>query len=122
MYCDRANKKILVYIGSKTVECDGEPNTINVISKDKLKCPDYNMVCTSNIWCNNMFECIDKNSVTDENTFLLKTNLNQLQLKDNYNLHLDTSSKYSTQFADEESKYIWQNFILQLILFVFVLM
>ena len=27
------------------------------------------MVCTSEIWCNEMFDCIDKKSVTDEYTY-----------------------------------------------------
>ena len=27
------------------------------------------MVCTSETWCNEMFECIDKKSVTDYNTY-----------------------------------------------------
>ena len=130
MYCDRVNKKIRVYIGSKTVECDGEQKIISVTSSDSLNCPDYNMVCTSDIWCNNMFECIDKASLTDESTYLLKSDILHLQQKDNYNLNIDTSTKYNFQSIDnsnsfintKKNKYIGQKFILLFILFEFFFM
>ena len=125
MYCDRSNKKIIVYIGRETIECDGEQKIINVKSSDTLNCPDYNMVCTSDIWCNNMFECIDKESVTDENTYLYNTNYEQLKQMDDYKLNIYTSSKFGD--ADNgnnnlRAKYIWQIFIVQFILFIFAFM
>ena len=125
MYCDRSNKKIFVYIGRETIECDGEQKIINVKSSDTLNCPDYNMVCTSDIWCNNMFECIDKESVTDENTYLYNTNYEQLKQMDDYKLNIYTSSKFGD--ADNgnnnlRAKYIWQIFIVQFILFIFAFM
>ena len=126
MSCDRVNKKILVYIGNRIVECDGEQKIKYVSSSDTLNCPDYNMICTSDIWCNNMFECIDKESLTDENTYLLKSNILQLQQKDNYNLNIDTSSKYtitsgsitSNTFTNK-NEYLGSKFIVLFILFVF---
>ena len=36
------------------------------------------MVCTSEIWCNEMFDCIDKKSVTDYSTY----NYNPLEQND----------------------------------------
>ena len=126
MSCDRTNKKIIVYIGSQKIECDGEQKIINVNSSDTLNCPDYNMVCTSSIWCNNMFECIDKQSVTDENTYLYNTNYAQLKQMDNKKLNLYTSSKYSIQFGSNDNnimvKYTWKNFIAQFILLIFAFM
>jgi hypothetical protein len=126
MSCDRTNKKIIAYIGSQKIECDGEQKIINVNSSDTLNCPDYNMVCTSSIWCNNMFECIDKQSVTDENTYLYNTNYAQLKQMDNKKLNLYTSSKYSIQFGSNDNnimvKYTWKNFIAQFILLIFAFM
>ena len=126
MSCDRVNKKILVYIGNRIVECDGEQKIKYVSSSDTLNCPDYNMICTSDIWCNNMFECIDKASLTDENTYLLKSNILQLQQKDNYNLNIDTSSKYTIQSGSitsntftNKNEYLGSKFIVLFILFVF---
>ena len=126
MSCDRVNKKILVYIGNRIVECDGEQKIKYVSSSDTLNCPDYNMICTSDIWCNNMFECIDKESFTDENTYLLKSNILQLQQKDNYNLNIDTSSKYTIQSGSitsnsftNKNEYLGSKFIVLFILFVF---
>ena len=126
MSCDRENKKINVYIGNQMIECNGEQKIINTKYSDTLNCPDYNMVCTSDIWCNNMFECIDKASVADENTYLYNTNYEQLKQMDNYKLNLHTSSKYSIQFGNSNSenknimiKYTWEIFIAQFILLIF---
>ena len=69
--CDRKNKQIIVYINDLSVVCPSEGGTLKKIKgfKGKINCPKYNMICTSDIWCNEMFDCIDKKSVTDENTF-----------------------------------------------------
>ena len=46
--------------------------------KGKINCPKYNFICTSDIWCSDMFECIDKKSITDENSFSAKNRNNEL--------------------------------------------
>ena len=62
MECDKQNKKIKVYINDAQVICPGYETILNNPNglRGKLKCPDYNLVCTSDTWCNEMFECIDK--------------------------------------------------------------
>jgi len=59
-----------------------------------LLCPDYNMVCTSDIWCNNMYDCIDKKSTTDENTFYYISNKTKLLELDNEKLKVNDSSTF----------------------------
>ena len=70
--CDRENKQIIVYINDMSVICPFEGGILKKIEgfKGKINCPKYNMICTSEVWCNEMFECIEKKSVTDENSYL----------------------------------------------------
>ena len=42
-----------------------KPNGFN----GQIKCPDYNLVCTSKTWCNELFDCIDKKSEVDLDTY-----------------------------------------------------
>jgi hypothetical protein len=69
--CDRLNKNVIVFINDLNVTCPFKGGTLKKIKgfKGKINCPPYNMVCTSETWCNEMFECIDKKSVTDYNTY-----------------------------------------------------
>ena len=109
MTCDTINKKINVIIGEHTITCDGTKSEITNPDglQGTLKCPDYNMVCTSDVWCNDIFDCIDKQSTTDYKTFDYISNKNELKKRDEQHLAVD----------DNKNKYIWPNFIL---LFIFV--
>ena len=46
--------------------------------KGKINCPEYDLICTSDIWCNEMFECIDKKSITDEKTYIANNSVDDL--------------------------------------------
>ena len=37
--------------------------------RGKIICPDYNSVCTSEIWCNDPLDCIDKEVKADETSY-----------------------------------------------------
>ena len=80
MICDRLHKHVIVFINDLNVTCPFKGGTLKKIKgfKGKINCPAYNMVCTSEIWCNEMFDCIDKKSVTDYSTY----NYNPLEQND----------------------------------------
>ena len=81
MACDRTNKNIMVFINDLNVTCPENGGTLKKIKgfKGEINCPEYNMVCTSEIWCNEMFECIDRKSVTDYSTYInYKPNIEDL--------------------------------------------
>ena len=69
--CDRNLRQINVYIGNNKITCPknggilDNPNGI----KGQLKCPDYNTICTSNIWCNELFDCIEQKSLSYLDTY-----------------------------------------------------
>ena len=70
--CDRINKNLIVFINDLNVTCPYKGGILEKIKgfKGKINCPEYNMICTSEIWCNEMFECIDKKSMTDINSYI----------------------------------------------------
>jgi len=67
MECDTENKNIIVYVDDLNITCPFSGGVLEKIKgfKGKINCPSYYTMCTSDIWCNDMFECIDKKSVTD---------------------------------------------------------
>ena len=74
--CNRDKKTVQVYIGSSFVTC---PKNGGILSnpngfKGQIKCPNYDIVCTSEVWCNELFDCIDKKSTVDIKTFDYKKN------------------------------------------------
>ena len=86
--CDKFKKEIIVKIGTNKVICPGErKELINPDGfKGKIMCPEYNLVCSSEIQCNSMFDCINKKSTSIRNTYFylfsfgLKVNLYFLYL------------------------------------------
>lgn len=70
--CDSNNKKVIVTINGQKVECPTEGGVIELPAglDGSLDCPDYNQVCTASIWCNNMLECIRKESIADLSSYV----------------------------------------------------
>lgn len=85
--CDRENKKINIYIGDKTIICPGIEtilyNPEGLLGE--INCPDYNMVCTSEVWCNDLYDCINKRSTADISTYDYNSNKSALLLRDKFN-------------------------------------
>ena len=93
--CDKKGKQIKVHIGESVIIC---PKNGSIIENPdgfvgEIKCPDYNLVCTSETWCNEMFDCIDKKSLADPDTFIFKISqnngFNEAGNKEDYSLHLE---------------------------------
>ena len=72
--CDNINKKIIVNIGSSSVECPTSGGTLNNPSgfNGIIECPKYIDICSSdnNNICNDMFDCLNKKSKSDPDTYI----------------------------------------------------
>ena len=94
MSCEQ-NKQINVFIRDKVVNCPGydtiltNPNQL----EGEIHCPDYNIVCSSSIWCNDMFDCINKKSSANLNSYDYISNKSALIKKDNQNLLVSDNVK-----------------------------
>ena len=98
--CDRINKRIIVNVGDKNIICPGTKNVLNNPGEIKgtLTCPDYNMVCTTDKWCNNIYDCIDKQSESDLNTYDFISNRDELEKRDKENLNINSSFKFELKW------------------------
>lgn len=75
--CDKFEKQIIIKIEELKVICPGYSKKL----KDpdgflgEINCPDYNLVCSSKIQCNDMLDCINKKSIGLRSTyFYIKSN------------------------------------------------
>ena len=68
MYC--SDLSLTIQIGDDYLVCPREGGKI--IGEDfdgYLLCPDYNLICTGSVVCNDMFNCVDKNSNEKEESY-----------------------------------------------------
>ena len=75
--CDKFEKKIIIKIGTLKVICPG--NRTLITNPDgfigNITCPEYNLVCSSEVPCNDMLDCIRKKSTVARSTYLyIKSN------------------------------------------------
>jgi len=93
MECDQIGKTFSIYIGTKIITCPGNETVLNNPSglNGQIKCPNYNLVCTSKVWCNDIFDCIDKKSEADLSTYDYISNKLELQKREAKNLLIDDS-------------------------------
>ena len=69
IYC--SSKSLTIGIYNKYVVCPREGGNIEVEGYDGyLNCPDYNLICTGTVLCNDIFDCIDKKSLPNEESFI----------------------------------------------------
>ena len=70
--CDNTNKRIVVHYGSSSINCPTSGGTLTPSGfKGYLICPKYIDICSSESGklCNDMFECLDKQSKVEEDTY-----------------------------------------------------
>ena len=67
-YC--SSKSLTIQINNKYIVCPREGGNIKVEGYDGyLNCPDYNLICTGTVLCNDIFDCIEKRSLPKEDAF-----------------------------------------------------
>ena len=69
--CVSESRELNIYIGNSIVTCPERGTVLNNPPGfvGQIKCPNYNNICTSKKWCNELFECIDKKSEADLSTY-----------------------------------------------------
>ena len=69
IFCSDQSLTIKVYEQYIVCPRSGGKIQINGIYEGFIFCPDYNLICTGTVICNNMFDCIDKESEIKNNTY-----------------------------------------------------
>ena len=69
MFC--SSKSLTVQIFDEFIVCPREGGKVELTGKylGYIYCPDYNLICTGTTFCNDMFDCIEKESLSKEDTF-----------------------------------------------------
>ena len=68
MYCSK--KKLTIKIYDKYVVCPVTGGKVQVEDYNGfLFCPDYNLICTGTVFCNDMFDCVQKKSLAKSDTY-----------------------------------------------------
>ena len=68
MYC--SSSYLTIQINNDYIVCPRQGGNVKVNGYDgKMHCPDYNLICTGTVLCNNMFDCIEKKSLAKEDTY-----------------------------------------------------
>ena len=66
-YCSSSSLTVLIY--DQYIVCPRQGGNVKVEGYDgKIHCPDYNIICTGTVLCNDLFDCIEKKSMPKENT------------------------------------------------------
>jgi len=83
--CNYERKTTTVIIKGQTIECPMAGGLMENPSgfRGKIICPDYNSVCTSEVWCNDPLDCIEKNITADEKSYYYTYSL-PVKEKSNY--------------------------------------
>ena len=68
MHC--STSFLTIQINDDYIICPREGGNVELEGYDgQIHCPDYNLICTGTILCNDMFDCIDKKSEPKEDTY-----------------------------------------------------
>ena len=99
-----SEKSLTIQVGDEFIVCPQQGGPIkleaglNTNYSGILICPDYNLICTGTVVCNNIFDCAEKNSTVKNNTY----NYNYTQNED-VSIEIKSSSESSiTNIITEE--------------------
>ena len=69
MFC--SSKSLTVQMHDQYILCPRQGGKVEINGKYKgyLLCPDYNSICTGTKFCNDMFDCVDKESLAKEDIY-----------------------------------------------------
>ena len=81
MFCSERSLTIQIY--NQYVVCPRSGGKVRVDGNYEgyVFCPDYNLICTGTVLCNDIFDCIDKNSTIKESTYEYDYEIKTTQIK-----------------------------------------
>ena len=119
MFCSNRSLTIELYSDNKDdieyIVCPRKGGLIKIgIDKDNytnfkgyLFCPDYNLICTGTIFCNNLFDCIEKKSLNKGNLnydYNYSKNNNLIEITSSYKIQENLETFFNITEGFEESE------------------
>ena len=76
MFC--SSKSLTIQIYAQYIVCPRQGGKVEISGKYNgyLICPDYNLICTGTKFCNDMFDCVEKESLGKEDTYKYDYDIN----------------------------------------------
>ena len=76
MFC--SDKTLTIKINNEYIICPRQGGKIEIEGYDGfILCPDYNLICTGTIMCNDLFDCVEKKSLAKEAIYDYDINTSQ---------------------------------------------
>ena len=80
MFC--SERSLTIQVENEFIVCPRQGGIINVADEHSiftgyLICPDYNLICTGSVPCNNLFDCVEKESIVKDTTFYYDYTVNK---------------------------------------------
>ena len=66
-----SEKSLTIQINNQYIVCPRQGGKVELVGefKGELYCPDYNLICTGTVQCNDMFDCVEKESLAKNTTY-----------------------------------------------------
>ena len=95
-----SSKSLTIHVEDELIVCPREGGIIKIDNGDSnfegyLICPDYNLICTGSIVCNNLFDCVEKGSIVKDSTYDYDYTINQ-----NVSIEITSQNDASIKEAD----------------------
>ena len=69
IYC--SSSSLTIKVNNDYVVCPREGGNVKIYGYDGyINCPDYNLMCTGTVVCNDIFDCIEKKSLVKESSYI----------------------------------------------------
>ena len=111
-YC--SSKSLTIKINDLFVVCPRKGGNVEVEGFDGyINCPDYNLICTGTVLCNDIFDCIDKKSELkneslyyeyDSETFLQNSDLLELEATKGFEMSDDGKCPFNSSSCPAKSE------------------
>ena len=69
MFC--SEKSLTIQINDQYIVCPRQGGKVSISKNYEgyIYCPDYNLICTGTVLCNDMFDCVEKESLIKDTTY-----------------------------------------------------
>ena len=73
-----SDKSLTIKINSDYIVCPRQGGKVQIEGYDGfILCPDYNLICTGSVLCNDLFDCVEKKSLVKESNYDYEINTSQ---------------------------------------------
>ena len=101
MFC--SERSLTIKINNEYLVCPRQGGKVEIEGYNGfLLCPDYNLICTGSVMCNDLFDCVNKKSLVKNSTYDYEINTSQDYGKEESKNALDAYEESSNGFCPKD--------------------